>query len=377
VALAFAHYAAAADSSCHAEVAHDILEALRLHAVCNDELRGFKSRLPPSPKHYRATEHNIDMFALARLLGKDEALREASTFVQGMYGRNADFPQSYSMGTGGQHACDSSQPPQAPVPADSLYWNLLAEVDPEPGRMAAALTFALETPAPEAKGAAAGQGLWTKDDDIFAHQQDLQGTRFSTAGHGVQWENTASATMAMLHWLHHHGGRGPGEPGTVLGRVKEARRSLLQLLRHYEGVPGSVRGGNEKAWSQGCQDLSATQTQLPWEKGLSCEAKYPGGSDTGLGWTYLRYPHVASTAWTGLLLLYQFSDGEPVREDANPFAPPNTPIPSPKGRSCTSSFLRPGSSKSRHRAGHAGHAGSSGVDHGNPGGQHNSDVRLI
>ena len=58
-------------------------------------------------------------------------------------------------------------------------------------------------------------------------------------------------------------------------------------------------------------------------------AKYPGGSDTGIGWTYLRYPHVAATAWAGMLLLYQFDDDDAVDEDANPFAPPERPVPAP------------------------------------------------
>ena len=43
-----------------------------------------------------------------------------------------------------------------------------------------------------------------------------------------------------------------------------------------------------------------------------CTARshYPGGSDTGIGWTYLRYPHAAATAWTGLLMLYQWDKSE-------------------------------------------------------------------
>lgn len=47
---------------------------------------------------------------------------------------------------------------------------------------------------------------------------------------------------------------------------------------------------------------------------------FPGGSDSGLGWTYLRYPHVASTVWAALAVMYQFEEGAPVREMANPYA---------------------------------------------------------
>ena len=33
-----------------------------------------------------------------------------------------------------------------------------------------------------------------------------------------------------------------------------------------------------------------------------------GGSDTGMGFSYLRMIHIASTAWTGLSLLYQTNE---------------------------------------------------------------------
>ena len=78
-------------------------------------------------------------------------------------------------------------------------------------------------------------------------------------------------------------------------------------------VPASVLGGNIAAY------------QLN-----NFSAEYPGGSDTGIGWTYLRYPHAASTAWAGLLLLYQFDEDDAIDENANPFAPPANPMPNPQ-----------------------------------------------
>ena len=72
-------------------------------------------------------------------------------------------------------------------------------------------------------------------------------------------------------------------------------------------MPASVLGGNyatfvnisaERA-SFGGGDIAdlppLNKTQYP----------YPGGSHTGIGWTYLRYGHAASTAWAGLLLMFQ------------------------------------------------------------------------
>ena len=88
--------------------------------------------------------------------------------------------------------------------------------------------------------------------------------------------------------------------------------SIRQLLQAYQAVPASVLGGTINAYIKNDH-----------------AADYPGGSDTGIGWTYLRYPHAASTAWAGLLLLYQFDEADAVREDANPFAPPAMTVPLP------------------------------------------------
>ena len=39
------------------------------------------SRFKPYPHFYRSTEHNIDMYALATMLGDDDAAKLAHTFV--------------------------------------------------------------------------------------------------------------------------------------------------------------------------------------------------------------------------------------------------------------------------------------------------------
>jgi hypothetical protein len=99
--------------------------------------------------------------------------------------------------------------------------------------------------------------------------------------------------------------------GAVLERVRlaarEGRESLKRLLRTYGAVPASILGGNYEMWA----DRFNASAHLN---------SFPGGSDAGLGWTYLRYPHVASTVWAAFALMYQFDDGAPVKEMANPYA---------------------------------------------------------
>jgi len=98
----------------------------------------------------------------------------------------------------------------------------------------------------------------------------------------------------------------------VSSQIHEARESVKRLIQVYGTVPPSVLGGNINAWHRG-------EHSHP----------YPGGSDTGLGWTYLRYPHVASVAWAGLLMLYQPADGAPIDDEGNPFSAPSHPVPPP------------------------------------------------
>jgi len=84
-----------------------------------------------------------------------------------------------------------------------------------------------------------------------------------------------------------------------------------------------VLAGNQDAFNQWVEQ-KGTRAHRP-------AAEHPGGSDTGVSWAYLRYPHLASTAWTGLLLLYQADDWQPVWEDANPLAAPADAVPAGDG----------------------------------------------
>jgi hypothetical protein len=89
--------------------------------------------------------------------------------------------------------------------------------------------------------------------------------------------------------------------------ASDGRDSIKRLLSTYGAIPASLLGGNYEMWSQR-HNASAHSS------------RYPGGSDSGLGWTYLRYPHVASTVWGALALMYQFDEDSPVNEMANPYA---------------------------------------------------------
>mmetsp|Transcript_96929 Transcript_96929/g.278445 ORF Transcript_96929/g.278445 Transcript_96929/m.278445 type:complete len:532 (+) Transcript_96929:70-1665(+) len=287
VGMAYAHFAAASGEACYAAVGRSLLRRLATEAQCKDTLGGFMARLPRGKGKYRATEHNIDMYALARMLGDTDVQAQAGGFVRQMYGIDTQHPDSYATGTMGDSECDDRMNDLSPVAADTQFWNLLSDADPEPARKRASLASVLR---PSSEG-----GLLEEDQDILGDGARLLGVRFTNMGSGAQWENTASATMGMGYYLSVFG----DEDAKLNEDLKSMENSLLHLLQEYGSVLASVRGGNFDAWRNGNTDPN-----------------YPGGSDTGLGWTYLRYPHTAATAWTGLMIL-----------EGNPFAPPQKPVP--------------------------------------------------
>lgn len=306
VAMAFAHYAKATGSGCHAAVAKDILHALQLAAQrCHDHLGGFLAKLPPERRNQRSVEHNIDVAALAGMLGNSQAKEEAQKFVKGMFGQSKQVVDAYAMGTGWEVRCDTSQLPDAPVAADGIFWNLLADADPDPSHADPALRFAL-------------QSLWDEDiDRVFSAGTEpppvLQGTRFTNHGNGVQWEVTAGAAMAIAHYLQKSAADSLSSElrDLMQKRLAQGRASLRRLLTMYKGVPSSVKGGN----------YAASQLHNAFRA-------FPGGTDTGLNYAYFRYLHTAATAWTGLLLLYQAEEGDTINSDANPFGEGSKVLPS-------------------------------------------------
>lgn len=304
VGMAFVHYAAAADNSCFAVVARDILQALKKGNHCEDKLQGFKARLRPYPGEYRSSEHNIDIFAFARMLGDDKVEARAGKFIESMYNYDSRYKDVYSIGTSGTVDCDVAINGHSPIATDAQVWSLLAGADPVKARKAASLGFVLK-PAVGPKG-----GMLTSDKDIIGNAaggKPLEGVKFTNWGNGAQWELTASAVMAMIRYRDTYG---PDADGVDVSKhINSMRGSLLALLDRYGAVPASVLGGNYAAYKKN-----------------NHSSPYPGGTDTGMDWTYFRYPHLTATAWTGLSLLYQGDDKQAVNHDANPYGIPTKPV---------------------------------------------------
>lgn len=313
VAIAFARYAAATGQACYALPARDIFQAIKSRASCNDALQGFMARFPPYPGNYRSTEHNIDLFALSRMLGEQSAQASAAHFVTSMKGYTLTTGAAavYATGTSGAVPCDAAMV-SAAVPVDAQLWNILADAA-DPAGVKSALRFSLQDAGQRNLGGTSG--FRVEDEDLMGNGrgqgqgQVHSGLRFSSFGSGAQWENTASGVMAMIHYR-----ATAGEVPGLSDAIVKMRSSLERLLGLYGAVPASILGGNMKAYQ--LQNRSS---------------QYPGGSDTGLGWTYLRYPHTAATAWTGMMIIMQSTEQDAVDEQGNPYSVPTSPVPDAAG----------------------------------------------
>jgi len=300
VAIAFARYAAATGNQCYALAARDIMTVLSNHQTCADPLMGFMARLKPFPNPTRSTEHNIDIWALARMLKNDDIRDRAQFFVSKMYGysNNPEFQQAFATGSG----CYVHSPSDATTPVDAQTWNILADAAADENHRKNAMRWALQP--------SQDSGMLFVDVDRMGNTHGLgkgdtwTGFRFSSFGRGVQGENTAAGVMSMVHFRDLFG---VTDAVDVTTAVNAMRDDLKKMLATYGSVLSSIRGGNA---------MSHAGDHNP-------NAEYPGGSDTGFQWKYLRYPHLASTAWTGMMLILQADDSQTLNTNGNPYAVPD------------------------------------------------------
>jgi len=267
--LAFAKYAAATRSGCEGKIAQDHLVSLTNQFACTDTHRGFMGRIG---RNYRSIEHNIDMYSFCRAMDATEHQASASQFIESMWGHHKE--NIYAVGTADGVPCDTTVN-RGLVAVDSVTWSIASDADRFDIHKQLALEFAL-----------ADEGEWveaetdTVGNDGVGIGEMYSGLRFSTAGTGIHWENTAGGLVAMKRYRELI-----GDSSTLHldDKIQKVTSSLSKLLQVYGAIPASIR---------------------------------EEGSDTGMGWSYFRTNHLAATAWSGLALM-----------DANPYSKPARAVP--------------------------------------------------
>ena len=245
-------------------MAQRILDAIVAGASdCNDRFEGYRARPfhvgQMSEQYKRSIEHNIDVFALAKLLDNSTVANRARTFVEAMHG-HFRYPnkRGYAAGMPGlSDNCSNSIEGafwNVALPADGVLWNVLAGADGNQTRLDGGLQW-LET---ELDFTTTEQGF------------DYTGVKFSTQGDGIQWEAAASTLLAFL------------VKETADEFSRNISSSLIKLLDRFDVIPAA---------------LSQTRS--------------------GYDYNYFRVGHLASTVWTGFALLHDIA---PLH--ANPYTVP-------------------------------------------------------
>ncbi len=240
----------------------------------------------------RATEHNIDTYALAMNLAALDGdprwsamAQHAQQFVRAMF-NNQPGEEKYWTGT----KPGSGGPIETnffPVPMDTQAWGALAGVDTD-DQHGRALRVVSDTPANDPAG------LVVIDD--LGDGRTYQGVRFSTGGQHIQVENTAGYALALAAGI--DGGWLTEQPGDAPGRWGD---ELAGLIDHLNAIRTTADGSDPAGVG-----LVAT----PWAV----------GAPTGFGSDYPNLRHVASTVWTGLALIASHPDTNKRDLLANPLA---------------------------------------------------------
>jgi len=222
----------------------------------------------------RSTEHNVDVYAMARSLAEtvsvpdpyDDMAQHAKYFVDRMFDSRPGEGK-YWLGT--KHDETLGRVINYwPVSADAQAWTTLAS-----------LGGAGEPLQDRDRCEAAMDWLWANLTKLCpCPDPDCYGVIFTNGGQGIQSEVSASAAMAYL----------------LLGEEERAESILTCLDWVRLSAPGSDPGGI---------GLVATPD--------------PAGAPTGFGGVYPNARHVASTVWLGLTVL---QDEYPEQFTANPFA---------------------------------------------------------
>jgi hypothetical protein len=235
------------------------------------------------PFKWKSTEHNIDVFVFAKnlfVLDGDpkwaDMAEHAGNFVRCMF-VDVDSERGYYL-TGTSD--DGITPNPSPIPADAQAWTALArsgnlKIDTDE-RARRAMRWLLEN---------------LKDACCSGYVLPDKGVKFSSAGKNMQCEVTASAAFALLR----------------LNFESSQAQSFIELLDWIR----LNSGRNDDGIAPGIGIVATL-----------C----PEGAWTGYGpdaW-YYKLCHVASSAWTGLMVMA--SQGH---EMANPLRPLSVPEPGP------------------------------------------------
>jgi hypothetical protein len=239
---------------------------------------------------FRSTEHNIDVYAAARLLFGitnnplyETMMSVAKTFVSNMWNQEV---KSYMVGT------LSNKETNLPMDEWNLYnyatdaqtWKILSDIDNNLERNTLALEWVQNYTL-----------VTEKAEDKDGISREYLGTLFGAGGTGIQLENTASAAMAFFK---------------VAGTLYDQDPVKSQYFYDLSGNIAVTLTQVQKYAANGDGHGIIAALQIEGAK------VWPGNEFAGGSWRYFPVLHTAASAWAGLALKYMYYGDS----YANPYA---------------------------------------------------------
>ena len=238
-------------------------------------INGYAARARATMR-YLSTEHHIDMYALGTILADPTIVQHSRTFLDNLYDSDEGV---YRIGTtvplNGVVTINTGDA----TPVDCQTWTILAGVNDttDSSRQQASMEWVVSNCVVDDALTDVGcspSGVGAPPCDPSS-DNTFRGVRFTDRGKGIQLENTGSGLMALLRLRQRTG-------TTAFDASIEAIQESLHRLIQRTGDVGM------------CSSFRK-------------ESAYPNPANernTGLGWSYWRIPHVASTVYCALALMY-------------------------------------------------------------------------
>jgi hypothetical protein len=332
IAMALAKFGlalAGEDAKMYIQAAYDIL--LKIHTVRLNERGDYKGYMARVDKNsgivdgsYLSTEHHVDMYALAMIFEKNreatskylsteeqsvimEVKKISEAFIQSMWDTERNM---FNTGTGYINGTGSVMKNQENLAVDCQTWTVLCGASRDRHKQclewAVKECLTVDTPV---GGVGCVHGINSETAfvpispcSVYTPSELYTGFKFTNRGNGIQLENTGSGLLALLIHQADHDGDGAAVTSQREALLESMRRLICDHVKNTNtGIPGSFR--KEKLYPR-LHYMEKDGKTILEPNYMFINDKNAHETNTGMSWSYYTNPHMASTIYCALSLMF-------------------------------------------------------------------------
>jgi hypothetical protein len=329
------------DKNPYKKAAFDILNRIHTSRLYSGNIKGYIARDRGRPGSYMSMEHHIDMYSLASImltmkltdaekLVCENSLKISVDFMETMWNPTKKY---FNVGTGytidenGSTLSTVTINTTTPTPVDCQTWRALAvnmeslkDTKTNESLLWAVKQTAIQDSWKGTVGCSSGSEEFMPNPVCteVPEAYRVTGFKFTESARGIQLENTGSGMLALIRARK----LGSLQDSSVDKTVSDVHKSLESIFTVFpDGIPGSLRAeGAYPRMKKNGEELYHDETY----SNTTIEE-----TNTGITWSYWRYPHTASTIYCWLA--YQASQSGSGMNDndvemLNPYSTKVTPF---------------------------------------------------